>query len=170
MLYTSAEANKLLKKIESRLTDLQRKESRTATFNVASGEDVESLRPPYDFAETQAKIAELQAKAIAVKHAINIFNTTHTLPGFGDMTIDQALVRIPQLSGQVSKLSGMAAVLPKMRIDHLRSNIIDYQIANYDIEEVETAYVAAQDELAKLQLALDAVNNSETMEIDIELD
>ena len=59
MLYTSAEANKLLKRIESRISDLKDKEEKSSSFKVASGEDVESLRPKYDFAETQALLDEL---------------------------------------------------------------------------------------------------------------
>ena len=62
MKYTSAEANKLLKGIEGRISDIRCKEDITSKFLVAAGEDVESLRPQYDFAATQQELEELEAK------------------------------------------------------------------------------------------------------------
>ena len=172
MKYTSAEANKLLKSIQGRISDITRKEDLTASFRVASGEDVESLRPQYDFAATQAKLDSLEEKARIVKHAINSFNLTHTLPGFEGLTIDQALVLIPQVMDRISKLRNMAGVLPKQRVSdrYSSANFVDYQVSNYDIEEAEQAYVEAKELLASLHLALDTVNTTETMEIDIVLE
>ena len=171
MKYTSAEANKLLRTIEGKINDIERKEMIASSFLVASGEDVESLRPKYDFSGTQEEIGELRAQLWMVKHAINCFNLTHTLPGFDDLTIDQALVYIPQMSEKVRKLRSMSEVLPKQRVvDRYNATFVDYKVANYDIEEVEKAYVEAKRTLTALQLALDSVNNSETMEIDITLE
>ena len=170
MRYTSAQANKLLRKITSRKSDLESKERKSSTFRVASGEDTESLRTKYDFASVQAELDELEDMTRKVKHAINVFNTTHTLDGFDGLTIDQALVYIPQLNCRVSKLRDMAGAIPKRRIDDYRNNFVDYSVVNYDIEEAEKAYQAAQEKLAAMQLALDAANASETMEIDVELD
>ena len=168
--YTSAQANKLLRKITGRKADLESKERKSSTFRVASGEDAESLRPKYDFASVQAELDKLEDMTRKVKHAINVFNTTHVLDGFDGLTIDQALVYIPQLSSRVSKLREMAGAIPKRRIDDYRNNFVDYSVVNYDIEEAEQAYKTAQEKLAAMQLALDTANASETMEIDVELD
>ena len=86
MNYTSAQANKLLKKLNDEYTALLDKETRSRDFRAAMGEDVESVRPVYDYAETQIRLAELEAKIRKLKHAINIFNATQTVDGF-DMTI-----------------------------------------------------------------------------------
>lgn len=169
MKYTSAEANKLLKRIEQQIRDLRMREHRRAHFKVAAGEDAESLRPEYDFRETQSQLETLEKTVRAIKHQINIFNLTHTLPGFDDITIDQALIYIPQLTQRVNKLQDMAASLPKERIESVRNTFVDYTVANYDIDAAEKAYEEVQEKLAKLQLALDAVNNTETMEIEIEM-
>ena len=169
MRYTSSEANKLLKGLEARIADLKKREIKSRKFNAASTEDIESLRPAYDFEETQRQIAALEHDVRAVKHAINVFNVSHTLPGFDDMTIDQALVYLPQLSGRVKKLQDMAAALPKERVESYRSNIIDYVIANYDIDDAEQAYHDAQKELRAIQLALDVANTVDTMELDTSL-
>ena len=90
------------------------------------------------------------------------------MPGYDDLTIDQALVYLPQLSCKVRKLREMASALPRERVvDSYRSNIIDYVIANYNIA-AENAYHEEQEKLRKLQLALDAANSGATMEIDID--
>ena len=169
MKYTSSEANKLLKGLEARISDLKKRESKSRSFHAAATEDPETLRPVYDFDETQKQIAALEQDVRTVKHAINVFNVTHTLPGFDDMTIDQALVYLPQLFGRVRKLQDMAAALPRERVESYRSNIIDYVIANYDIADAEQAYREGQEKLRDIQLALDAVNSCETMEIDVSL-
>ena len=52
MNYTSAEANKLLKKLNDEYTALLDKETRSRDFRAAMGEDVASVRPVYDYAET----------------------------------------------------------------------------------------------------------------------
>ena len=169
MRYTSAEANKLLKKLEGKISDLKRKEEISASFLVASGEDTESLRPEYDFDAVQQQLDELEAKVRKVKHAINGFNLTHQLPGFDGLTVDQALVLIPQMSERITKLRKMSEVLPKQRVDdHFAMKFIDYRVSNYDIAKAEEAYNEAKNTLSKLHLALDSVNMSETMEIDIE--
>ena len=58
MKYTSAEAGKLVRKLEDRVRDLIAMENKSALFRVASGEDVESLRPEYDFIRTQEELDE----------------------------------------------------------------------------------------------------------------
>ena len=78
MNYTSAQANKLLKKLNDEYTALLDKETRSRDFRAAMGEDVESVRPVYDYAETQIRLTELEAKIRKLKHAINIFNATQT--------------------------------------------------------------------------------------------
>ena len=48
MTYTSAQANKLLKKLNDEHAALLDKETRSKDFRAAMGEDVESVRPAYD--------------------------------------------------------------------------------------------------------------------------
>ena len=106
MKYTSAQANKRLKKLTDEYVSLREKESRSREFRAAAGENVESVRPAYDYADTQRRLAELERCIRRIKHAINLFNATHTVPGF-DMTIDEMLVYIPQLTRRKNKLAAM---------------------------------------------------------------
>jgi len=97
-------------------------------------------RPAYDYADTQEKLAELEQRIRKVKHAINVFNAIHVIPDF-NMTIDEMLVYIPQLTQRKNKLADMKARLPKQRVEEQygrQSNIIDYTYANYDLA---TAYL-----------------------------
>lgn len=169
MKCTSAEAAKLLRKLNEEVENLEDQEVRTRQFNAAIGEDIESVRPAYDYTDTQRKLDELQAKIRTVKHALNCFNSTTEVPGFG-MSIDQLLVYIPQLSRRKQKLAMMSSCLPKERakVSGLGSQIIDYRYANYDIEAVKADYQNVSDELAKAQTALDLVNTTMAMEIEID--
>ena len=164
MKYTSAEAAKLLRKLNEEVENLEDQEVRTRQF-----EDIESVRPAYDYTDTQRKLDELQAKIRMVKHSLNCFNSTTEVAGFG-MTIDQLLVYIPQLSRRKQKLAMMSSCLPKERakVSGLGSQIIDYRYANYDIEAAKADYQSVSDELAKAQTALDLVNTTMAMEIEID--
>jgi uncharacterized protein YpuA (DUF1002 family) len=166
MKYTSAEANKLLKKLNGEYAALLEKERRSRNFRAAMGEDVASVRPAYDYSKTQARLAELEENIRRIKHAVNRFNTTQLVDGFG-MTIDEMLVYIPQLTKRKSKLLEMKSKLPKERVEEQygrQSNIIDYTYTNYDLASVEADYEKVADALSRAQLALDAVNQRETFE------
>lgn len=168
MKYTSAEAAKLLRRLNDDYYALISMEERSRDFLAAMGEDVESVRPEYDYEKTQEKLSELEAQIRTVKHAINVFNSTHTVEGF-DMTIDAMLIFIPQLSRRKEKLFVMKSRLPKVRENAYGRNttIIDYRYINYDLSKVEEDYRKVSDLLAKAQTALDVVNTTATMEIDL---
>lgn len=169
MKMTSAQAAKLLRQLNDELNALQRRETSTKTFLASLGEDVESVRPVYDYAEMQQEQIELEAKIRKLKHSLNIFNTTTIIPEF-EMTIDEMLVYLPQLSMRKGKLSDMADALPKERESTgygRGSNIIDYRYANYDIDKVNADYNEVSDELAKAQTALDYINSTKEFEVEI---
>ena len=107
----------------------------------------------------------MEQKIRRVKHAINLFNTTYTVPGF-DLTIDEMLVLIPQLTKRKNKLAEMKEKLPKTREQtYSKSNIVDYRYINYDSDEAASEYEKAAEQLSRAQTALDTVNNTETLEI-----
>ena len=167
MKYTSAQAAKLLSKLQQDFDSLAVLEANAKTFLASVGEDVESVRPEYDYKATKKELDARSAKIRKVKHAINVFNTTTVVPEFG-ITIDELLVYIPQLSAKKAKLRGMADTLPKARENSYgSSNIIDYRIVNYDIKQVKKDLDVVTDELAKAQLALDTINHSLEFDINI---
>lgn len=169
MKMTSAQAAKLLRQWNESLKALQRREENTKTFLASLGEDLESVRPEYDYAAMQTEQAAIEANIRKLKHTLNVFNTTTVIPEF-EMTIDQMLIYLPQLTNRLEKLSRMKELLPKQRENALYSRnsaIIDYRYANYDIQTVEKDYEVLAETLAKAQTALDYINNTVLLEVDL---
>lgn len=166
MKVTSAEAAKILRKYNDDYVTLCAMEDQSRSFVAAVGEDIETVRPEYDFSETQKRKEELEAKIRRLKHEINTFNLTTKVTEL-DMTVDEVLVLIPQLTKKRSGLYAMKTVLPKTREASYgtKSPIIDYRYANYDIAEAEREYDRVSELLAKAQTALDTVNTTVTFEV-----
>lgn len=166
---TSAEASKLLKKILEERNLVLENECQCSVFNASLGEEIESVRPAYDYAETQKTLAALDRKIRILKHAINCFNASRTVGDTG-MTIDQVLVYIPQLTEARGRLYEMQKRLPKQRVSvgGIGSNtVIDYRYTNYPVEQVKEDFKKISDELRRVQTALDVVNTTVTMEIEL---
>ena len=169
MKVNSQVANKLLKKLVEEYEALKLKESQTKDFLASINENPDSIRPKYDFAKTQTEIYVKEEKIRKIKHALNIFNVNTIVPEF-NITIDEILVLIPQLTKQKSKLGAMKDRLPKMRekqVGYGANGIIDYRYINYEVEEVQKEYQIISDRLTKAQLALDSVNTTIEFELDI---
>ena len=167
---TSAMAAKYLRKLNEEHDALLQKEKKSDTYIVSVQEKPEDVRPEYDYAAVQLQLRELEDKIRKVKHAINQFNLTQDVPGF-NMTIDQMLVYIPQLTARKNKLNRMRSRLPKERVQgsvSRMSGIVEYEYSNYDIKQAEADYAAISDELARAQNALYAVNASVTFAVEIE--
>lgn len=166
MLYTSAEAAKLLRKLSEEKSSLETQEAQASTFRAATTEKLEHARPEYSYVATRDAIDDIDARIRTVKHAINTFNLTHEVPGSG-MTIDQVLVYLPQLTSKKQKLQMMKDRPAKLRETVRVAGVIEYTYTNYNIELVKRDYELVSYELASLQTALDVVNNSVKFDIDI---
>lgn len=169
MKYTSSEAAKLIRRLQQDKVLLEREETAKSIFKAATIENPEDLRPEYSYEDTAKASEELDTKIRKIKHAINVFNTVTEVPGTG-MTIDQVLVYLPQLAQRARILNGMSSRLPKRRAEGFEvtnKNVIDYVYTNYDVDKAKEDYNKIQDEIAKIQTALDLVNSQETLEIDI---
>lgn len=162
MLMNSDSANKLVKQLESARGTLLAQERQVITYSFLQGE--EPFKPPYNFTETQEKLGKLNEVIVALKHAINVFNTTTKLPDM-DLTVDMALVRLPILTGMVSKLESMAGMLEKTRQTNIAAKAAEYTCRNFDGEEAKRAFLAAQEERKAIQQALNTVNMTETFEV-----
>lgn len=166
---TSAEASKMLKKVLEEKTIVLANERQSCAFNASLGEDVDSVRPVYDYEKTQKTLEFFDQKIRILKHAINCFNASQTV-GDAGITIDQVLVYIPQLTEMRSRLYDMQNRLPKQRtsVGGIGSNtVIDYRYANYSVEKAKEDYMRISDELRKIQTALDVVNTTVKMEIEL---
>ncbi len=167
MKMTSAQVAKLLRQLNDKLNALQSHEAIADTFIASINEDIEAVRPEYDYKSMQNQQIEVETKIRKLKHRLNVFNSTTIIPEF-NMTIDEMLIYLPQLTKRWKKLSNMKNVLPKSRIpDYSGSNIIDYKYTNYDIKIINEDYINVSNELSKAQTALDYINNTMELEIDL---
>lgn len=165
---TSAQAAKELKLMYEEHEELLKREELSAMFTAAIQEDVEKACPEYDYYSMQERLRILEDKIIRLKHSISTFNLTYVVEDF-DMTIDEMLVYIPQLTARKKKLEKMCKRLQKERLSSSfsRSNFIEYTYCNYDVEEAKRDYKSASIELVNVQLALDRVNTTVEFEADI---
>lgn len=170
MKCTSSEAAKLLKQLNEDLQNLTAEENKCHVFNASVNENLDDVRPAYNYEYMQEKMQEIEKKIRTVKHAINVFNSRTIIPDF-DMTIDQMLVYLPQLTARVRKFRGMSSRLPKERESTRsllgNSNVIDYRYTNYDIDKAKQDYLEAMTTLSKAQTALDLINTTKKFEIDL---
>ena len=165
--FTSAAANKYLRKLEDEKYHLTCQENETCTYVLAI--DEEPCPPDYDYAATTQRITEIDAEVLKLRHALHQFNARTMLPN-SDMTIDEALVAMAQLSVMARRLQVLRSYQPRSRVDgayRSSRNIVEYRYANYDIASAEADYQRVTEQIADLQLKLDLVNQTETFTVDL---
>ena len=167
MEMTSAEANKLIKQLREQMRMIRQKESGVMSFIAATTENVEDVRPAYSYEETSAQLNRIEESIRKIKHALNVFNATTTPDGTG-MTIDEILVFLPQATERLRVLAAMLSKPPRFRAENTgRTNIIEYEYLNYDLETVQRDYDALSEKKTQVMTALDLVNNTVQFEVDI---
>lgn len=167
MKLTSAEAAKLLRQLNEEYEATLNIEAQSKEFVASLNENIELIKPKYDFLKTQEKLNEIEGKIRKLKHAINAFNCQTIVIDF-NMSIDQLLVYIPQLSKEKAKLLEMKnrlAIKRESAISRI-GNIIDYNYANYDINEAIKEYERVDKLLTNAQTSLDVINNTNTFDFE----
>ena len=166
MKLTSAGANKMIKAWNEDLEGLLKKEE--AESRTTYGINEEPLPANYDFARMQQQMDALNQKIAVLRHAMNVFNTTTVLEGFG-FTIDEALVRMAMLTKKKQRLAQMKQVPSLVRTSPgYGSNTPEMTCRNYDAEQVEQEYRRVSDQLTALQLTLDRANLLLEFEVELE--
>lgn len=78
------------------------------------------------------------------------------------------MVFLPQATDRLRKLSIMLAKPEKSRAQNTgRTNIIEYEYVNYDLEKVQQDYDALMDLKSRALTALDVVNNTVQFEVEL---
>lgn len=167
MLFTSAEANKMLRTLRDELSLLQQEESRNCKFNCSVMENIEDVKPEYDFIDISKKMKMINNKIRKIKHAINIFNTTTEV--IDDITIDEALIMLPQLNERKNTLHQMLVIPEKKRERAYGSNasIIDYVYSNFNHDTVRVEYDRISKMIDEIQINLDQINSTKVFQIAI---
>ncbi|MCH5315188.1 MAG: hypothetical protein J1E81_04690 [Eubacterium sp.] len=168
MKFTSSAANKELRKLNEKLSKLQSLEEQYSVFTVEKSEDVEAVRPAFNFEENYRELTEVIEKIRTTKHAIKLFNAT-TVVGSTKLTIDEILLMLPILQERKRMLSNLSLKMPKERhISRINraSNFIEYDIINFDSSFVKNECEKIENLINDYQLQLDVTNN--TVEFDID--
>lgn len=87
MKLTSAEAAKLLRKLNEEYEAILNMEAQSKEFVASLNENIELIKPKYDFNKTQEELNILEEKIRKLKHAINTFNCQTIVIDF-NMSID----------------------------------------------------------------------------------
>ena len=69
MKVTSAQANKLFRKLNEEYASLLLNEKDSSTFLASVGEDAESVRPDYDYKAVRDRLNEIEEQLRKLKHA-----------------------------------------------------------------------------------------------------
>lgn len=167
---TSAYANKVLRKLNEDKEFWRSKEAEGCTYVAAL--DEEPVIPEYDYSQVADTIDQIDRKIVKIKHAINNANLTSQIQ-VGDevMTVDQILIRMAQLNRRKSFLDSLRKQSTKVRINagvySARKAAPEYRYINYDLEVVKQDYERVDEELGKMQMALDKHNQTFEFDVDI---
>ena len=179
MKMTSAYASKVLRKFNEDKEFWRGKEEEGCLYVAAL--DEQPVVPEYDYRQVSETIRQIDEKIVRIKHAINLANLTSTVrvefeyedtqPVEKEMTVDQLLIRMAQLSRRKIFLDGLRKRDPKVRINSgpypSRKTAPEYRYINYDLDEVKEDYDRIDRELAAMQIALDRYNQTHEFEVEI---
>ena len=168
---TSDGANKLLKKLETEKQIVLNSIDDLSVYIAAVTEQPEELKPKFDFCESMKRLEDLNDKIIRLRHARNMFNLATKLKN--GMTIDQALIKLAMLNKYVEKIKNMSTRQEKSRVRSsgfsARSNEIEYQYINYNLDDAKGKYEEIVDEIMSIQEELNLINTTLVFDVDINL-
>ena len=148
--------NAIGKRIADLKTERERligKDKKLRVFRASGFEDLEKLRPDYDYDSFQKEIDRLDemirnltAKAVTIL-------ATERVKEYHDMTILEMLLLLRDLKAKDQRLYTMAAHLEKER--HSTELGIEYEHVNYDLSRVEEDLRKTREELKKVRTFFD---------------
>lgn len=165
MLVTSDNVKAILAKLVNEKEELLSNIRNNSVFIAAVTENIDEVRPEFDLTETLKKINEIDLKVVKLRHARNIFNSQSVIEGTG-FTIDEALVRVAELTNLSQNVYSLARKLQKERMSISSSKDIEYRYANYDVDLAKKYYQEIEDEKRQLLTRLDYHNATVTFEIE----
>ena len=168
MEFTSASANKYLRRLQDEKDYILANEDERSTYERGEGEVSEP--PAYSYRETRGKVAAIDQTVLKVRHALHRFNVEALLPQSG-LTIDEALIALAQLSAERERVGLLRSQQPKKRLGErflgAGMSTVEYRYANYDVAEAERDSTALSEKIAALQLELDLANQTQTFSVDV---
>lgn len=163
MFFTISEMEKELEKYKERNRLLASIEEYNSTYDMCNGEDVDIVRPKYDYEKTQKELKENIEVIMCIKYAIDNALSTFTVPEY-NMTLDELKMYIEYLDKRISRLYSLKMCSFFNR--YMYDGIIEYEYRNFDIEEVEKDYDDATLELRRAKDTLYKYLATEEFETD----
>lgn len=118
----------------------------------------------FNYALSQKEIADWQAEERKIKRLLAVSNATTNVEGY-DLTIAEALVLLAQLSQNKKILSRLANKEKVVRESaHYRGDA-EFTKVCYDLDVAQKDLAKLNQEIAKLQMALDRTNLSNLIEV-----
>ena len=151
-LMTINEMGKIIGDLKTERERLIERDKKLRVFRASEFEDLEKLRPDYDYVGLQSEldgveeeIRNLTAKAISIL-------TTQKVNEFHDMTVLDLLLYLRDLKEKERRLYEMTTHLEKERHTSL---LLEYEYINYDISKVEEDLRKTREELKKVRTFFD---------------
>jgi len=169
MKTTSALLNKQIKKYQNEISLLKNALAENATYVAATIENVEDVKPDFDFFANYKRIVDLENKVMKMKHRLNLFNTSTKVNVDGiEYSIDELLVLMAQLTNRRMFLIGYVGFPQKKRVNS-GNNLIEYKYPNFNPSELDAEDNAMFNKITNIQLELDSINNKIEFDIDDDL-
>lgn len=166
MKVTSAFANKMIKELNQKKSDLFYKQKDKSVYEISQEGIPVDEKPEYSFDDYQKKIEDIDKRVMEIKHAINVFNSSVEIPEFDNLTVDRVLIYLAQMNSHISSIDSMARAKKKKPVSSgYNSPVVSYLVLNYSIEDVETELDVLRKRVAEAQLALDKTNMTVEFEI-----
>lgn len=159
MQFTGASANKHIKYLEGEKVSLLAREHNNAVITVFEGK--ETIVDGYNFMETRDRVEDIDKEIAALKHAVNVFNTTTKIKC--GITIDSALVKLAQLNKELAIVVEMKD-RPREKVESNYSGQVIKKV-NYDLEEVALYHRELIKQIHELQMQIDVINLTTTFEV-----
>ena len=153
-LMTINEMGKIIGDLKTERERLIEKDKKLRVFRASEFEDLEKLRPDYDYDSVHKgldhldeTIRNLTAKAVTIL-------ATERVKEYHDMTVLDLLLYLNDLKEKEERLYEMTTHLEKER--HFSSSfLLEYEYINYDISKVEEDLRKTREELEKVRTFFD---------------
>ena len=160
MIKSATELMKMLKCIESDLEYIHSQDRNETSIKCdIDGEPI--YESDYNFAFNREEAKQLYESESKIKLILAKFNVETKIIGY-DMTIIEGLVRIAQLRNEIRVLTPMAAKT-KYTTNYSGDYGNLYKVV-YDVREVKETLKKMQQELSRLQVAIDKTNLNSKIE------
>lgn len=159
----NTELMKDLKVIQELINLARQKQHNNSTVSYTEREK-SSVECSFDYARSQKELAELQLQERNIKRLLALSNATTKVEGY-DITIAEALVMLAQLTQNKKALSRLANKEKVVRESSHYRGEAEFTKVCYDIEQAQKDLGKLNQDIARLQMALDRTNLTNLIEV-----